>query len=76
VSIQDEALQGRVRSALSHDKRLSGQAIMVRAADGEVHLKGRVDSEEQKQLAVMVVRGVPGVRGLVSDELEVREGRE
>lgn len=76
MSIQDEALQGRVRSALSHDKRLSGQAIMVRAADGEVHLKGRVDTEEQKQLAIMVINGVPGVRGLVTDELEVRGGGE
>ena len=76
MSIQDEALAGRVRSALSQDKRLSGLPIMVRAASGEIHLKGKVDTEEQKKLAVMVIHGVPGVRGLVSDELEVREGGE
>ena len=73
MSIQDEALAGMVRSALSQDKRLSGLPIMVRAASGEIHLKGKVDTEEQKELAVMVIRGVPGVRGLVSDELEIRE---
>ncbi|MDO8684949.1 MAG: BON domain-containing protein [Armatimonadota bacterium] len=76
MSIQDEALAGRVRGALSQDKRLSGLPIMIRAADGEIHLKGKVDTEEQKVLAVMVVKGVPGIRGIVDDELVVREGGE
>jgi osmotically-inducible protein OsmY len=76
VSIQDEALEARVRGAISQDKRLSGLPIMVRAAGGEVHLKGKVDTEEQKELAGMVVRGVPGIRALVCEELEVREGGE
>ena len=76
MSIQDEALAGRVRGALSQDKRLSGLAIMVRAAGGEIHLKGRVDSEEQKQLATTIIRGVPGIRQVVDDELVVREGGE
>jgi osmotically-inducible protein OsmY len=76
VSIEDEALAGRVRGALSQDKRLSGLPIMVRAAGGEIHLKGKVDTLEQKELAYMVINGVPGIRGVVSDELEVREAGE
>jgi osmotically-inducible protein OsmY len=64
VSIKDEALAASV------------QPIMVRAVDGEVFLKGRVDSEEQRKLAGMVVRGVPGVRHVRMDELEVREEQE
>lgn len=76
MSIQDEALEGKVRSVLSQDKRLSGLPIMVRAAGGEIHLKGRVDTEDQKELATMVVKGIPGIRHIVSDELSVREGGE
>ncbi|MDO8589202.1 MAG: BON domain-containing protein [Armatimonadota bacterium] len=76
MSIQDEALAGRVRGVLAQDKRLSGLPIMVRAANGEIHLKGRVDTEEQKELAATIVHGVPGIRGVVSDELVVREGGE
>lgn len=76
MSIEDEALAGRVRGALSQDKRLSGLPIMVRAAGGEIHLKGKVDTLEQKELAYMVINGVPGIRGVVSDELEVREAGE
>jgi osmotically-inducible protein OsmY len=73
VSIQDEALEGRVREVLSQDKRLSGLPIMVRAAGGEIHLKGKVDTPEQKELACTVVDGVLGIRGVVCEELEVRE---
>jgi|GEM_PF-542159 osmotically-inducible protein OsmY len=73
VSIQDEALAERVRNALIQDKRVGGQAIAVRVVQGEVFLKGIVDTEEQRELAVMVARGIPGVRYLNIDELRVRE---
>lgn len=76
MSIQDQALEGRVRGALSQDKRLSGLPIMVRAASGEVHLKGRVETLEQRDLVYMVLNGIPGIRAVVSDELEVREESE
>ena len=76
MSIQDDALAESVSAALAQDKRLSGLPIVVRAASGEIHLKGKVDTEEQKELATMVVHGVQGVRNLVNDELVVREGGE
>jgi len=76
VSIQDEALAESVRTALAADKRLSALPIVVRAASGEIHLKGRVETEEQRELATIVVCGIPGVRNLVNDELVVREGGE
>ena len=76
MSIKDEALAASVRSALSQDKRLGSQPIMVRAAEGEILLKGRVDSEEQKELALLVSQGVPGVRYVRIDELTVREEQE
>ncbi len=73
MAIRDEALAGRVRNALIQDKRVGGQAIAVRAVDGEVLLKGIVDAGEQKELAVLVAGGIPGVRSVNTDELRVRE---
>ena len=73
MTIQDEALSGKVRDALARDKRTGGQAIAVRVAQGEVLLKGIVDSEDQRDLAVLVARGIPGVRHVNADELRVRE---
>ncbi len=76
MTIQDEALAGRVRNALAQDKRLGGQAIAIRVAEGEVSLKGIVDTDEQWDLAKLVVRGIPGVRQLNVEELRVREAQE
>ncbi len=76
MTIQDEALAGRVRNAIVQDKRISGQAIAVRVADGEVFLKGVVDTDEQRELATLVARGIPGVRYINTDELRVREASE
>lgn len=76
MSVQDEALAGMVQSAISQDKRIGGQAIQVRAARGEVSLKGIVDEEEQRELARLVARGISGVRSVNIDELRVREAPE
>lgn len=76
MSIQDEALTAMVRNAIAQDKRIGGQAIAVRVAQGEVLLKGIVDIEEQRELALLVARGIAGVRGVSIDELLVREGAE
>ncbi len=65
-----------VRNALAQDKRIGGQAIAVRVANGEVFLKGIVDAQEMVELAVMVTRGIPGVRYVSVDELRVREASE
>jgi osmotically-inducible protein OsmY len=76
VSFQDEALAQRVRHAITQDKRIGGLPIMVRAADGEIALKGRVDTTEQRELARLVAQGIPGVRQVNVDELIMKEGIE
>lgn len=73
MSIQDEALADRIRNSILQDKRIGGQAIAVRVAEGEVFLKGIVDAEEQRELAKLVARGVAGVRQVYVDELRVKE---
>ena len=76
MSIQDEALAGKVRNALAQDKRLCGQAIAIRVAQGEVSLKGIVDAEDIRDLAALVVQGISGVRSVIVDELRVKEAPE
>lgn len=71
MGFQDEALAQRVRHAMTQDKRIGGLPIMVRAANGEISLKGRVDSPEQRELAQMVAQGIPGVRQVDVEELTV-----
>lgn len=73
MSIQDEALAGMVQNAIAQDKRIGGQAIQVRAARGDISLKGIVDEEEQRELARLVARGISGVRSVNIEELRVRE---
>lgn len=73
MSIQDEALTGMVSNAIAQDKRICGQAIAVRVADGEVSLKGIVDEDEQRELALLVARGISGVRHVNIEELRVKE---
>jgi osmotically-inducible protein OsmY len=73
VSVQDEAITLMVQNAIAADRRISGQAIVVRVAKGEVFLKGIVDKDDQKEMAILVARGTPGVRHVVADELQVKE---
>ena len=76
MAFQDEALAQRVRHAMTQDKRIGGLPIMVRAANGEISLKGRVDTTDQRELARMLAEGIPGVRHVYVDELLVKEGGE
>ncbi|MCE5323654.1 BON domain-containing protein [bacterium] len=73
MTLQDEVLAGLVNNAINQDKRLAGQTIAVRVANGDVFLKGIVDSEEDRNLAQLVAAGVAGARQIFVEELRVRE---
>ncbi len=73
MAFQDEALAQTVRHAIAQDTRIGGLAIMVRVANGEISLKGRVESPEQRELAKLVAQGIPGVRSVTVSELVVKE---
>ncbi|MEN6357013.1 MAG: BON domain-containing protein [Armatimonadota bacterium] len=73
MTLQDEVLAGLVNNAINQDKRLAGQAIAVRVANGDVFLKGIVDTEEDKNLAHLVAGGVAGTRQVIVEELRVKE---
>lgn len=69
---KDRALLEAVRDHLMKDQRLSGQSINVTASGGFIQITGVVDTEEHKQLALEMARGLVGVHS-VEDHIEVRE---
>ena len=73
MSVHDEALTTRVQEALQMDKRLSGLPIGIRVSNGDVFLKGSVDSLEQLDAVQFVVSGIAGVRHVDASEVEVKE---
>lgn len=72
--VGDAATVAAVRTALALQKDfdLFGD-IKVRAEDGKVTLSGRVTTDEQRRLAVLISNGVQGVREVI-DNLSVGEG--
>lgn len=73
MSVHDEALTSRIRDALLLDKRLSGLPIGIRVSNGDVFLKGSVDSLEQLDAVQFVVSGIAGVHHVDISEVEVKE---
>lgn len=69
---RNRALLESVREQLMRDTRLSGQSINVTASGGYIQVVGTVDSEEHKQLALDLARGMAGVRN-VEDRITVRD---
>lgn len=70
-SLDDHALELRVRLAFSLNRELKGKEIGVRSFRREITLEGEVATVRQRQLAVEVARETTGV-GSIRDELRVR----
>jgi osmotically-inducible protein OsmY len=73
MSVHDEALAMRVKNALAMDKRVSSLPIEVRVSKDEVFLKGRTESMEQVDVVQFIASGIPGVRHVNTDEIQVGE---
>jgi len=73
VTVHDEALATRVRSALAMDKRISGLPIDVRVSGYDVFLKGTVENIEQADVLQFIATGIPGVRHVNLEEIAVKE---
>ena len=69
----DAELAARVQAALRADRALYSQHIDVEVARSEVHLKGFVYSETERQLAQADAESVPGVQS-VEMELDLMGG--
>lgn len=69
-AIDDAVTAARVRSAFDRDAVLKGRAILVESRQGTVRLRGALDEPAQVDHAVLLARGVKGVRG-VDNQLTV-----
>ena len=66
------SVEARVESRLRADKRLAGTAIVVKAAQAEIELTGKVSTPEQKKTAIELAESTVGV-DKVTDTLAVEE---
>ena len=74
ADVPNEELQRHVTTALAIDPAASEYNVRCTAHDGVVTLTGTVQSWAEKQLALRVVRGVRGVRRLITEEIVIRWG--
>jgi osmotically-inducible protein OsmY len=72
AALSDHAIEDRVKSTLRFVGDLRDGHLQVTTDDGVVTLGGRIRSEQQKQRAVDIVRGLSGVRE-VQNEISVTQ---
>ncbi|HUS24180.1 MAG TPA: BON domain-containing protein [Candidatus Binatia bacterium] len=69
----DAALTAKVKTALLADPQVKGMQIDVDTNARQVTLRGQVDSQQQADRAIEIVRGIEGVSA-VNNELTVSRG--
>lgn len=70
---KDTKLSGEVMERLRDHPKLDTAHMTVVAVNGHVYLKGRADTEEEKELAERIAKDSPGVEA-VTNELHVETG--
>jgi hypothetical protein len=68
----DELLAERVKRALRDTRKVDGQGVGVRVADGTVTLYGTAPSADEARRVEQFVAGVEGVRAVLSKLVIVR----
>jgi len=68
--ITDTWLTAKAKIALFADARVKGSEINVETSQGSVIIRGKVDSDEAKQAAEGITKGIDGVK-TVKNELQI-----
>ena len=63
----DAWVTSKTKIALYADDRVKGHDVSVETMNGDVYLRGKVDSEEAKSAAAEVTRGIDGVKNVKND---------
>ena len=63
----DTWITSKTKIALFADDRVKGHDVSVETTNGEVYLRGKVDSAEAKTAAAEVTRGIEGVKNVKND---------
>ncbi len=72
TTVRETAIKQLVISRLHEDFRTSGQPIDVTVLEGDIFLIGTCDTEEQRKIALLITRGIAGVRTVI-DNIRVRK---
>jgi osmotically-inducible protein OsmY len=62
--VADEIIRQHVIDGLTHDPAIDALKIEVEVKDGTVILKGKTDTEKEKQLSEKIARSVAGVNNV------------
>ncbi|HKW90415.1 MAG TPA: BON domain-containing protein [Methylomirabilota bacterium] len=73
TTVSDSWVTAKTKIALFADSRVPGSAVSVETKDHMVYLRGKVESDDQKQAAGEIARGIDGVQA-VRNELQVVPG--
>jgi hyperosmotically inducible protein len=63
----DSWITSKTKIALFADDRVKGREVSVETVNGDVFLRGKVDSEEAKAAAMDVAKGIEGVKNVKND---------
>jgi hyperosmotically inducible protein len=63
----DSWITSKTKIALFADDRVKGREVSVETVNGDVFLRGKVDSEEAKAGAMDVAKGIEGVKNVKND---------
>jgi hyperosmotically inducible periplasmic protein len=67
TGMSDSWLTAKTKIALYSDDRIKGGQVSVETVDGEVSLRGKVDSDDVKAAAASVAKAVEGVKSVRND---------
>ena len=66
-SSSDDAITGRVKTAISSDPGLKGTKVRVSTNEKVVHLSGEVKSRAERAMLIAAARKVEGVKAVKTD---------
>jgi hyperosmotically inducible periplasmic protein len=66
-AVSDSWLTSKTKIALFADDRVKGKDVRIETVNGEVFLRGKVDSDEAKTAAAELAKGVEGVKNVKND---------
>lgn len=75
VNAADDKIKDSVKKALDNDPQLKGLGLSADSNAGVVTLSGTVDTHEQLVKAAEAVRKIPGVKGVVTTAVTVKNER-
>jgi hyperosmotically inducible protein len=66
-AVSDSWVTSKAKIALFADDRVAGKDVRVETVNGQIFLRGKVDSEDAKMAAAEIAKGIEGVKSVKND---------